>query len=80
MSRAQELNETNAKLDLIPMIPQDHNFDMSFWLSVLQKAEEDQWEFEGSYIPDRLSVCRASLSPRSDCCPATMGVGAVDSA
>ena len=57
LSRAQELSETNAKLDLLPMIPQDQNFDMSFWSTVLQKTEEDQWEYEGAYIPDRLSVC-----------------------
>ena len=57
LSRAQELSETNAKLDVLPMIPQDQNFDMSFWSTVLQKTEEDQWEYEGAYIPDRLSVC-----------------------
>ena len=57
LSRAQELSETNAKLDVLPMIPQDQNFDMSFWSTVLQKTEEDQWEFEGAYIPDRISVC-----------------------
>lgn len=56
LSRAQELSETNAKLDVLPMIPQDQNFDMSFWSTVLQKTEEDQWEYEGAYIPDRLSV------------------------
>lgn len=56
MSRAQELSETNAKLDVLPMIPQDQNFDMSFWAGVLQKTEEDQWEYEGAYIPDRISV------------------------
>ena len=41
------------------MIPQDQNFDMSFWSGVLQKTEEDQWEYEGAYIPDRISVCPA---------------------
>lgn len=56
MSRAQELSETNAKLDVLPMIPQEQNFDMSFWSAVLQKTEEDQWEYEGSNIPDRLTV------------------------
>lgn len=39
------------------MIPQDQDFDMSFWAGVLQKTEEDQWEYEGAYIPDRISVC-----------------------
>ena len=43
------------------MIPQDQNFDMSFWSTVLQKTEEDQWEYEGAYIPDRLSVCSDAL-------------------
>ncbi len=38
------------------MIPQDQKFDMSFWSAVLQKTEEDQWEYEGSNIPDRLTV------------------------
>ena len=38
------------------MIPQEQNFDMSFWSAVLQKTEEDQWEYEGSNIPDRLTV------------------------
>lgn len=56
LSRAQELGETNAKLDVLPMIPQDQNFDMSFWSTVLQNTEEDQWEYEGAYIADRLSV------------------------
>jgi hypothetical protein len=56
LSRAQELTETNAKLDVLPMIPQDQKFDMSFWSAVLQKTEEDQWEYEGSNIPDRLTV------------------------
>lgn len=60
LSRAQELGETNAKLDVLPMIPQDQNFDMSFWSTVLQKTEEDQWEYEGAYIADRLSVSPAT--------------------
>ncbi|DBA83496.1 hypothetical protein WJX79_009209 [Trebouxia sp. C0005] len=55
LSRAQELTETNAKLDILPMIPQDQNFDMSFWSAVLLKTDEDQWEYEGSNIPDRLT-------------------------
>ncbi len=56
LSRAQELSETNAKLDVLPMIPKDHKFNMSFWSTVLQKTEEDEWEYEGEYIPDRLTV------------------------
>ena len=59
LSRAQELTETNTKLDVLPMIPQDQTFDMSFWSGVLQKTEEDQWEYEGAYIPDRLTVSPA---------------------
>lgn len=62
LSRAQELSETNAKLDVLPMIPQDQNFDMSFWSTVLQKTEEDQWEYKGAYIPDRLSVCSVTCT------------------
>lgn len=56
LSRAQELSETNTQMDLLPMIPADQKFDMSFWSAVLQKAgEEDSWEYEGQYIPDRLT-------------------------
>ena len=56
--RAQELSETNTQMDLLPMIPADQKFDMSFWSAVLQKTgEEDSWEYEGQYIPDRLTVC-----------------------
>lgn len=67
LSRAQELTETNAKLDVLPMIPQDQKFDMSFWSAVLQKTEEDQWEYEGSNIPDRLTVGLALSSADTRC-------------
>ena len=45
-------------MDVLPMIPPDQKFDMTFWSAVLQKTgEEDSWEYEGKYIPDRLTVC-----------------------
>lgn len=67
MSRAQELTETNAKLDVLPMIPKDQNFDMSFWSTVLQKTEEDKWEYEGQYIPDRITVCLPMVPAAPTC-------------